>query len=183
MGRVIRHFLLSIRQPSSCRSPRGPSTNGVRADCSKGAAAGPVVTFGSFETGSSPSSSMEGSHAQRQGVRPRAPIPSFHLPFFATGKPTVGLASVKETEFVMSKKQGDGSPDTGRLFGGGYPPLLTVNQTAELVQIPKKTIYEWSSRGLLQGCSCRAGRHLRIHRDGFLTTFINGGFSCGKTSI
>ena len=125
---------------------------------------------------------MEDFHAQRQGVRPRAQISSFHLPFFETNKPIIGLDSINETEFVMRKKQGDGTHDTGGLFGGGYPPLLTVNQTAELVQIPKKTIYEWSSRGLLQGCSCRAGRHLRIHRDCFLTKFVSGGFSCVKTS-
>ena len=49
-----------------------------------------------------------------------------------------------------------------------FPPVLNVDQAAELAGVPKKTIYEWSSRGLLKGCANRFGRHLRILRDRFV---------------
>ena len=32
-----------------------------------------------------------------------------------------------------------------------FPPVLTIDQTAELLQVPKSTVYDWSSRGLLRG--------------------------------
>ena len=82
---------------------------------------------------------------------------------------------------MAAKHQSGESSNPAGSFGEGYPALLTVDQAAELAQIPKRTIYEWSSRGLLRGCSCRAGRYLRIFRDGFLTKFLDGGFSCAKT--
>ena len=53
-------------------------------------------------------------------------------------------------------------------YGKQFPPILTVDQAAELLQVPKATIYEWSSRGLLKSCSRRIGKHLRILRDRFL---------------
>lgn len=54
-------------------------------------------------------------------------------------------------------------PETSRRF----PPTLSVSQAAELLQIPKATVYDWSSRGLLRGCASRMGKHLRIDRDRF----------------
>jgi hypothetical protein len=33
-----------------------------------------------------------------------------------------------------------------------FPPILSPDQAAELLQVPKNTIYDWSSRGLLDGC-------------------------------
>jgi len=49
-----------------------------------------------------------------------------------------------------------------------YSAILTVDQAAGLLQIPPSTIYDWSSRGLLRGCSRRIGKHLRIFRDRLL---------------
>ena len=49
-----------------------------------------------------------------------------------------------------------------------FPPILNVEQAAELAGVPKKTIYEWSSRGVLKGCANRFGRRLRILRDRFI---------------
>ena len=49
-----------------------------------------------------------------------------------------------------------------------FPPILNVEQAAELAGVPKKTIYEWSSRGQLKGCAKRFGRRLRILRDRFV---------------
>ncbi len=34
-----------------------------------------------------------------------------------------------------------------------YPPIMTAQQAAELLQVPLNTIYDWSSRGLLKGCA------------------------------
>lgn len=56
-----------------------------------------------------------------------------------------------------------------------YPPVLTCDQAAELLQVPKQTIYDWSSRGLLKGCSRRMGKHLRFFRDRFLLHVFNEG--------
>ena len=52
--------------------------------------------------------------------------------------------------------------------GKQFPPILTVDQAADLMQVPKATIYDWSSRGLLKNCSRRVGKHLRILRDRFV---------------
>jgi len=49
-----------------------------------------------------------------------------------------------------------------------FPPVLDVPKAAELAGVSPATIYDWSSRGLLKGCSRRVGRRLRIYRDRFL---------------
>lgn len=46
-----------------------------------------------------------------------------------------------------------------------FPPILSVDQVAELAQVPKQTIYDWRSRGLLSGCCRKIGKHLRFFRD------------------
>ena len=55
-----------------------------------------------------------------------------------------------------------------------YPAVLTPDQAADLLQVPKQTIYDWSSRGLLDGCKARVGKHLRLARDRLLDRFFNG---------
>ena len=54
-----------------------------------------------------------------------------------------------------------------------FPPLLSVDQAAELASVPKKTIYEWSSRGLLDDLANRFGRRLRIDRNRFIQLLMN----------
>jgi hypothetical protein len=49
-----------------------------------------------------------------------------------------------------------------------FPPILTVPQAAQLMQVPVGTIHDWSSRGLLRHCSRKVGKHLRILRDRFI---------------
>lgn len=41
-----------------------------------------------------------------------------------------------------------------------YPPILDVDQAAELLRVPKGTLYDWSSQGRLRGCCQRIGKHL-----------------------
>ena len=55
------------------------------------------------------------------------------------------------------------------------PPLLTVDEAAQLARVPKQTVYAWSSQGLLKGCSRKAGKHLRILRDKFILKIFNEG--------
>ena len=55
-----------------------------------------------------------------------------------------------------------------------YPPILSVEQVAAMLQVPKQTVYDWSSRGQLKGCSRKIGKYLRFFRDRLLTHFFNG---------
>jgi len=57
------------------------------------------------------------------------------------------------------------------------PPVLTVDEAAELLRVPKQTIYDWSARGLLQGCSRKVGKHLRLFRDRLLQRVFNEGIN------
>ncbi|MCC7421865.1 MAG: helix-turn-helix domain-containing protein [Planctomycetaceae bacterium] len=61
-----------------------------------------------------------------------------------------------------------------------YPPVLTVDQAAELLRVPKSTLYAWSSQGRLKGCGRRVGKHLRLFRDRLLTHLFNGAFDNGE---
>ncbi len=56
-----------------------------------------------------------------------------------------------------------------------YPPILTVDQAAELAVVPKGTVYAWSSAGHLRGCSRKVGKHLRIFRDRFVKQMLEEG--------
>jgi excisionase family DNA binding protein len=83
------------------------------------------------------------------------------------------MASLREfPDFRDSELSGAWSDP---LWTSKFPPVLTVNQAAELLQVPKATVYDWSSRGLLKGCSRRMGKHLRFWRDRLLKhVFQNG---------
>ena len=56
-----------------------------------------------------------------------------------------------------------------------YPPILTIDEAAALLRIPKATIYDWNSRGLLRGCCRKVGKHLRFFRDKLLLQIFNEG--------
>lgn len=61
------------------------------------------------------------------------------------------------------------------LWATKFPPVLTVDQAADLLQVPMQTIYDWRSRGLLVGCGRKAGKHLRFFRDKLLCLIFNEG--------
>ena len=83
----------------------------------------------------------------------------------------------------MARKDGGCDLTAGEVDGffsdpawaAAFPPILTVAQAADLAQVPKQTVYAWSSQGLLAGCSRRAGRHLRILRNKFIQKLFNEG--------
>ena len=56
-----------------------------------------------------------------------------------------------------------------------FPPILSVDQAAELLQVPKATVYAWKSQGLLKGCCRRIGKHLRFFRDRLVLKLLNEG--------
>lgn len=56
-----------------------------------------------------------------------------------------------------------------------FPPILSVQQAARLMQVPIGTIYDWRSRGLLDHCARRVGKHLRIFRDRFVQNAFTKG--------
>lgn len=54
-----------------------------------------------------------------------------------------------------------------------FPPILSVEQVAALFQVPKKTVYDWNSRGLLPGCGRRIGKYVRFWRDRLVDQLFN----------
>jgi excisionase family DNA binding protein len=58
-----------------------------------------------------------------------------------------------------------------------FPPFLTVDQVAVLLSVPKATVYDWSSRGLLDGCCAKVGKHLRFVRDRLIQRIFNEGLN------
>jgi excisionase family DNA binding protein len=49
-----------------------------------------------------------------------------------------------------------------------YAGLLRTDEAAEIARVPVKTIYDWSSRGLMRAFSTRRGKRLLIRRDDFV---------------
>ncbi len=58
-----------------------------------------------------------------------------------------------------------------------FPPVLSVGQVAELLQVPVNTIYQWRSRGLLKGCCRKTGKRLLFVRDRLFKTIFNEGLT------
>jgi hypothetical protein len=77
--------------------------------------------------------------------------------------------------FLTAKESADlfASPS----WAAKFPPILNVDQAAELAGVPKHTIYAWSSQERLKDCSRRAGKRLRIHRDRFVRLLFSEDFN------
>ena len=58
--------------------------------------------------------------------------------------------------------------------GAQFPPILSVAQLAELLQISAKTVYEWIAKGRLDGAFRKRGRHHLIWRDRAIDILLNG---------
>ena len=54
-------------------------------------------------------------------------------------------------------------------------PILTLNEVAELLRVPKGTLYDWRSRGLLDRCSRKAGKQVLFVRDRLIQVIFNEG--------
>ena len=53
-------------------------------------------------------------------------------------------------------------------FRDDYDVTITAAEAAEIAKVPLKTIYDWSSRGLLNGFKSKPGRWLVLLRDPFV---------------
>jgi len=58
--------------------------------------------------------------------------------------------------------------------GAPFPPILTVEQTATLLQVSAKTLYEWISKGRLDGAFRKRGKHILLWRDRVIDILFNG---------
>jgi len=67
----------------------------------------------------------------------------------------------------------------GPLWAERFPPIMTLDQAAELLQMSKATLYDWRSRGLLGKCSRKIGKHVRVFRDRLLQQAFNQGITDG----
>lgn len=61
------------------------------------------------------------------------------------------------------------------IAAGRFPPVLSIQQAADLLQVPVDTIYQWRSRGLLGTCCRKIGKHLRFYRDRLIKHVFNEG--------
>ncbi len=66
------------------------------------------------------------------------------------------------------------------LWAARFPPVMSIEQSADLLQIPKGTIYDWRSRGLLGSCSRKVGKHVRFYRDRLIRLVFNEGLLDGE---
>ena len=82
-----------------------------------------------------------------------------------------GDGSLKLTDKEISASFAD------PLYAQRFPPVLSVDQAADLLQVPKDTIYQWRSRGLLGSCSRRVGKHLRFYRERLIKRVFNEGLT------
>ena len=77
-----------------------------------------------------------------------------------------------------SGKVAVGQEDLERAFfensGGRFPPVLNIQQAAELLQVSVGTLYEWSSKGYLKGCCRHRGKRLFFWRDGLIREMFEG---------
>ena len=115
------------------------------------------------------------------GGRWRRRSRNYHSVRLAASALSVIVATTR-TSVRMDAKSPDGPLTAEELAAGfaadvhwaaKFPPVLTVAQAAELMQLPIKTIHDWSSRGLLKNCAFRAGKHLRVLRDRFILELFN----------
>lgn len=61
------------------------------------------------------------------------------------------------------------------IWANRFPPILTFEQAADLLQMPVDTLRDWRSRGLLDECSRRLGKRVRFVRDRLLKQCFNQG--------
>jgi excisionase family DNA binding protein len=78
----------------------------------------------------------------------------------STRKPTLS-----EAEITQAFAEGSGAH---------FPPILTVEQVASLLQISPKTVYEWIGKGRLDGAFRKRGKHHLIWRDRVIDILFNG---------
>lgn len=59
-------------------------------------------------------------------------------------------------------------------YANRYPPLITVEQAAEIAHVPIATIHAWSSDGAFDGFKVHRGRRILLQRDCFVRFVLYG---------
>lgn len=59
------------------------------------------------------------------------------------------------------------------LWAQRFPPVLRIEQAAELLGLPVGTLRDWRSRGLLTKCSRKVGRRVLFFRDRLILSVFN----------
>jgi hypothetical protein len=79
---------------------------------------------------------------------------------------------------MPSRKLNLTGEEIARPFAGDlakqFPPIVSPDQLAELAGMSVKTIYEWMSKGRLDGAYRKRGKHALIWRDRALDILFNG---------
>jgi excisionase family DNA binding protein len=58
--------------------------------------------------------------------------------------------------------------------GVRFGPILTPSQLASLLQVSRKTIYEWLAKGRFDGAYRKRGKHVLLWRDRIMDILFNG---------
>lgn len=76
-----------------------------------------------------------------------------------------------------------GRTTCARVCAERFPPVLTIQQAAELLQVPVQTLYQWRSRELLGTCCRKVGKHLRFYRDRLIKKAFNEGLTAAVAIV
>ena len=80
------------------------------------------------------------------------------------------LMSTRANKLSKTEIQQAFAEDTGP----PVPQILTVQELADLVQISPKTIYEWCSKGRLDGAYRKRGKRILFWRNRAIDLIFNG---------
>jgi hypothetical protein len=58
-------------------------------------------------------------------------------------------------------------------YARNYPALITAKQAADISHREIQTIYDWSSRGLLERCKAKRSGRLLLKRDNFIRFILD----------
>jgi excisionase family DNA binding protein len=79
---------------------------------------------------------------------------------------------------VTKRKQTLSKVEIAQAFADGtgaqFPPIMTVDQLAALLQKSRKTVYEWAEKGRLDGAFRKRGKHILFWRDRVIDIIFNG---------
>lgn len=54
-----------------------------------------------------------------------------------------------------------------------FPPIMGIQQAAELLQLPVQTLYQMNSQGAFATSVQKVGKHLRFYRDRLVHAIFN----------
>lgn len=61
----------------------------------------------------------------------------------------------------------------GNDAAGDFPPVLTMEQVSEMLQVPMSTLKQWKAEGRFDGSFRRVGKRVRWFRDRVIDCYFN----------